>query len=80
MNETDHPLYEVAEQAGALIQAGHTVHQKFTCARCGSRQTMGEPNIFFVKGKCEECGHETDLRVRGCNYIALLDLPGADCK
>lgn len=67
----DYPFAEVALDAQEKMRAGHTVHQKFTCRFCGARQTMAEPNQFFAKGKCEECGAETDLIVMGCNYVLV---------
>ena len=65
----DHPFYDVAAEASAWLRLGHTVHQKFTCARCGTRQTMAIPNVFFERGQCEECGYETNIVARGCNYV-----------
>jgi hypothetical protein len=66
---SDHPFYEVAAAAKKWIDAGQTIHQKFTCENCGVRQTMEIPNVFYTSGKCEECGHVTDLKLRGCNYL-----------
>jgi hypothetical protein len=57
------------------MEQGHTIYQKFTCYRCGSRQTMAEPNVLFHEGKCEECGAITNLLVSGCNYLVHLPLP-----
>jgi len=48
------------------------VHQQFSCARCGSKQTMDTPNVFYTGGRCEECGTETDIRADGCNYMVIL--------
>lgn len=76
MAQLDHPFYEVARQGAQYIESGRTVHQKFTCAKCGSRQTMGQPNMFFIKGTCEECKHETNLVLAGCNFVVVLDLSG----
>ncbi|MET3996045.1 hypothetical protein ABID65_007717 [Bradyrhizobium sp. S3.9.2] len=73
----DHPFYEVAREAETWAKAGHTVFQKFTCAGCGSRQTMGQPNKFFHFGQCEACGAETDLRARGCNYAVIASIATA---
>jgi hypothetical protein len=44
------------------------VFQQFNCAACGVKQTMGEPNVLYAAGKCEECGAITNLRKHGCNY------------
>ena len=77
MAQLDHPFYEVATQAQEQMARGHTIHQKFTCGRCGSRQTMAEPDKFFTKGQCEACGHETNLVVTGCNYVMVANVKHA---
>jgi transcription elongation factor Elf1 len=73
----DHPFYDAAKEAQAWMKMGHTIHQKFTCARCGVRQTISEPNKFFTKGVCEECGHETDIEAQGCNYLLVTRVSAA---
>jgi len=74
----DYPIDECAQGAEKFISKGGKVYQKFTCAGCGSRQTMDVPNVFYTSGKCEECSHSTDLTVTGCNYLVvgtdILDL------
>jgi hypothetical protein len=65
----DCPFYETAEDAEKWVKKGCTVFQKFSCEKCGSRQTMENPNAFHTKGRCEECGHVSDLIENGCNYI-----------
>lgn len=67
------PLYEVAENAERVMRRGHTIWQQFLCGNCGTKQTMDTPNQFFTHGQCEECGHTTDLRVAGCNFMAMLN-------
>lgn len=62
---------ECIERAAPLIESGATIHQKFTCLACGSRQTMAEANKFFTRGKCEECGHITNIEAQGCNYLVM---------
>ena len=52
-----------------LNRRGITVHQKFTCAHCGSRQTMVKPNTFSYSGQCEECGKLTDIKQ--CGFLAI---------
>jgi hypothetical protein len=69
---SDFPFDDVVKEAVTRIQHGATVHQKFTCANCGTRQTMAEPNKFFLKGICEECKHETDIGKTGCNYLVMF--------
>jgi len=73
---TDHPFYEVAKTADEMIGLGHTIHQKFTCAGCGVRQTMAEADKFFTHGTCEECGHVTDIVAQGCNYLLIKHMGG----
>jgi hypothetical protein len=74
--DVDHPLLECAATAQDVIDHGGTVYQKFTCAGCGTRQTMPTPNTFYTSGKCEECGFVTDIMVMGCNFLASFDLKG----
>lgn len=64
-----HPFEECLKQAYKLAQAGHRVYQQFNCAKCGAKQTMDTPNAFFEQGGCEECGHITDIKKDGCNYM-----------
>lgn len=64
-----HPFYECAAVAGDKIKAGATVWQQFNCAKCGVKQTMEHENVFFKAGKCEECGHVTNIEHDGCNYM-----------
>ena len=67
----DFAFAEVAEAAERLVGEGFLVFQKFTCGGCGARQTMDEPNRFFTSGRCEECGHVTDIVAKGCNYLVI---------
>ena len=67
-----HPFDEVVAEAGERIRPGVVVHQQFSCASCGSKQTMDTPNVFYTGGRCEECGAETDIRADGCNYMVIL--------
>jgi hypothetical protein len=69
----DFPFWEVAQQAQDMMRQGHTIHQKFTCSGCGTRQTMGEPNKFFTKGQCEECRKETNIVASGCNFVMIAN-------
>jgi uncharacterized Zn finger protein len=65
-----HPFDECVRDAKAITDKGHAVYQQFNCAKCGTKQTMELPNTFFTTGKCEECGHVTDIQKNGCNYMA----------
>jgi len=66
---TDYPLQECAKAADRLVKAGATVYQKFTCQNCKARQTIDEPNRFYMSASCQECGHVTDITKSGCNYM-----------
>lgn len=76
---TDFPFKEVAAEAEKHVQNGFQVFQKFTCAKCGARQTMAVPNTFYTTGSCEECEHVTDIEKQGCNYLLLM-IPGKEAK
>jgi hypothetical protein len=69
----DYPLDDCAAKAAGMVRSGATVHQKFTCQHCGSRQAMATPNVFYARGICEECKAETDIRKRGCNYVLIVN-------
>jgi Zn finger protein HypA/HybF involved in hydrogenase expression len=68
-SKLDFPFMDVVQGAQDAMMAGATIYQKFTCFHCGSRQTMSEPNKMFIHGICEECGKETNIKLRGCNYL-----------
>ena len=73
MTYKDFPFQECADEAERLVtKHGALVFQKFSCDKCGSRQTIAEANKFYTSGKCEECGHVTDIVKRGCNYLVML--------
>jgi hypothetical protein len=68
----NYPIEECVDAVEHLIRQGRVkIFQKWTCASCRSRQTMETPNIFFTSGVCEQCGHETDIRKTGCNYMMV---------
>jgi len=68
MTYKNFPLKECMRIAGSVVADGWTIHQKFTCSNCGSRQRVTEANVFIATGTCEECGAKTDIRKTGCNY------------
>lgn len=72
----DHPILECEETAKRIIARGGTVYQKWSCGGCGSRITANNPNTFTIKGHCEDCGHVTDILATGCNYLAVIPVPG----
>ncbi len=67
----DYPLEDCAAAAERILAKIPTaeIYQKWTCDHCGSRQTMGEKNVFFTSGTCEECKKVTDIAAKGCNYL-----------
>jgi hypothetical protein len=71
LSELDHHIDEVVPNANRMIEAGADVYFKFTCENCRARQMFDEPNALFRQGSCEECGHVTDLRRRGCNFMVV---------
>jgi|GEM_PF-3070233 len=70
--EVDGSFDQILREADTAIAQGGMVFQKWTCKGCGKRQTIDKPNSFFTGGKCEECGHETDLRKEGCGFMAFF--------
>ena len=72
----DFPFDEVAKAARAYAMQGAIVIQKWTCEGCGER-LEGAPNHWFENGRCDQvdgkmgCGHVTDLRKNGCNYMLI---------
>jgi len=71
LNDHDGTLEEVIRSADAAREHGATVFQKWRCAKCNSRQTIPDANVFFHFGQCEDCGHVTDLRP-ACGYMAIF--------
>ena len=67
----DYPFAEVVRKARELTDRGFDVHQKFSCANCNSRLTIGTPNVFHETGDCDQCGHVTDIKRKGCNYLVM---------
>ena len=68
----DIPVQECLKIADKLIREGHQVHQKFTCSKCQSRQTIDIPDTFYAKGQCEECSHITDIEKKGCGFLVIM--------
>jgi hypothetical protein len=65
----DYPLEEIGDACMEHIKNGATIYQKFTCADCGARLMMDIPNTLFTEGTCDKCGHTTNIRKTGCNYL-----------
>ena len=67
----DGPFYEIAKEIEALITTGASIFQKFTCEICSARQTMSVPNVLYTAGRCDECGHSTNLERNGCGFMLV---------
>jgi DNA-directed RNA polymerase subunit RPC12/RpoP len=65
------PFYEVVANAEKRMADGWEVYQQFNCAKCGVKQTMPDADKFYTQGRCEECGHVTDIEADGCNFMAV---------
>lgn len=71
----DFPFDKVTRKAAKIAALGGYTFQKFTCAGCGARLTMDEPNVFHETGSCDRCDVVTDIRKRGCNYMVHFGRP-----
>ena len=66
----DHPVEEVLANMSKLALTGAKCYVKYTCGKCGSRQTSDEANTWHVDGYiCEECGFLT--RPTGINFLMV---------
>jgi hypothetical protein len=36
-----------------------------------------DPNVFTEKGTCDHCGHTTDIKAQGHNYLLSVSGPAA---
>lgn len=68
----DYPLTEIVAKCLTLTAQGHTVYQKWTCGGCKKRIGSENPNVLTEKGQCEECGHITNIKETGCNYLLVM--------
>lgn len=66
-----YPIAECRRKADRIIKDGGTIFQQFMCANCGEKNTVDKKNTFYATGKCEDCGHVTNLVNEGCNYMAI---------
>lgn len=65
-------LHEVLKAANEHVALGARVWFKFTCGKCGARQTFEEPNAFYKDGECEDCKHVTSLLDPKANVNFLM--------
>ena len=78
------PLDECARAMSRILREnpGAAVYQKWTCGGCGERVTGNTPNTLTEMGHHEEradgspCGHVTDIRKAGCNYVLHIAIGG----
>jgi hypothetical protein len=70
------PLSDILVVTHNMRYEGYVLFQQFNCSGCGIKQTMSEPNSFYTSGKCEACGHVTDIAKDGCNYMAATNIVG----
>ncbi len=71
MPYNDYPIEECAAALEPLVAKGCKFYQKLTCEKCGDRVTGKNPNALHTEGYHEECGHTTDIRKSGCNYMLI---------
>lgn len=64
---------KVIRNAEALLARGVEVYFKYTCAKCGERCAFEEMAHLYKEGKCDACGHVTDLRTpeANLNFLAV---------
>lgn len=70
-HKDDGPFYEIAAEIEQLVGLGATCFQRFTCEACLARETMPDPNVLYKAGRCDECGHITNLELRGCGFMLV---------
>jgi hypothetical protein len=70
-NSINDPFRVAMAKADAAIAAGFTIYQKFTCAGCGQRLTIDEPNTFHAVGTCDRCPALTNIERTGCGFMAV---------
>lgn len=71
---TRNELVKAAEEA-VRHWGGHVdVHFKFTCAWCGERCMLQEPNKLYENGECHRCGKETPITYGGFCLVGKLPI------
>jgi hypothetical protein len=72
IEHTDFPFDEVVAKIQNLAASGAYCYQKFTCAGCGNRLTIDEPNVMYETGTCDNCPTVTNIKQRGCNFMLYM--------
>lgn len=67
----DYPFEDIAAAVDRLAAKGWQCFQKFTCEKCSNRLTMDEPNVLYETGTCDVCGHVSNIKANGCNYLVV---------
>lgn len=70
----DYDFEKVVAKVKKLTTEGHRCYQKFSCEKCDNRLGIDRPNTFYEQGSCDNCGHITNIRERGCNYTLVMNL------
>lgn len=65
------PLIELQPLIEEAIAQGGLCFQYTNCENCNERQDIQQPNVFYTSIQCEECGHVTDTKERGCGFSVI---------
>jgi len=68
----DLPVEEALLIADRLVAQGAIIFFKYTCENCGRRLMCSVPNTFFKRGRCEHCGHITEIKKCGFVIMGLI--------
>jgi PHP family Zn ribbon phosphoesterase len=71
-----HPWDEVLANMHEQRRLGHDVYQQFLCEKCGTKLMMEAPNDIHETGTCDRCGHLTDIKKNGMNFMVALKIGG----
>jgi uncharacterized protein (DUF983 family) len=66
-----YPFDQVIASARERMMAGMRIHLQFNCDNCGMKQTFEQEDYLSERGQCEECGHITSLKDKGCNLMVI---------
>lgn len=70
----DFPWEQIVKKVADLVSEGHLCYQKFSCEKCDERLGIDRPNTLYETGHCDKCGHITNIKERGCNYLLVMNL------
>jgi predicted RNA-binding Zn-ribbon protein involved in translation (DUF1610 family) len=69
-----HPWDEVLATMEEQRRLGHDVYQQFLCANCGQKLMMEKPNDIHETGTCDKCGHLTNIKKDGMNFMVTMKI------